>query len=163
MVEDDKYCIDILTPVSAVTKASRPSRWACSTSTWRTACSTPHSSAATTAVTRDGRDVRRTAAQQARGWAAQRDGHRWLSRHVSCLVGTRMTAQMSVPSTQGQASRPVLNGALYSPEARLGHPAVHPRHLRSDRGSPGRPTVRENLLRRFAPCLTACLKGYLNA
>jgi hypothetical protein len=37
MVEEDTYCIDVLTQVSAATKALQASRWACSTSTSRTA------------------------------------------------------------------------------------------------------------------------------
>ena len=38
MVESDTYCIDILTQVSAATKALRRSPSACWRSTWRTAC-----------------------------------------------------------------------------------------------------------------------------
>ena len=41
MVEEEQYCIDILTQVSAMTKALRSVALACSTSTWRTASSTP--------------------------------------------------------------------------------------------------------------------------
>jgi len=41
MVEEEQYCIDILTQVSAMTKALQSWRSACSMSTWRTASSTP--------------------------------------------------------------------------------------------------------------------------
>ena len=41
MVEEDKYCIDILTQVSAATKALQSVSLGCSTTTWATASSTP--------------------------------------------------------------------------------------------------------------------------
>ena len=41
MVEEDKYCIDILTQVSAATKALQSFALGCSRSTSRTASSTP--------------------------------------------------------------------------------------------------------------------------
>ena len=37
MVEDDTYCIDVLTQVSAATKALQAVALRCSTTTWRTA------------------------------------------------------------------------------------------------------------------------------
>jgi hypothetical protein len=37
MVDDDRYCIDVLTQVAAVTRACRACRWACSTITCATA------------------------------------------------------------------------------------------------------------------------------
>ena len=40
MVEEDTYCIDVLTQVAAVTKALQAVAWACSRTTSRTASST---------------------------------------------------------------------------------------------------------------------------
>ena len=41
MVEDDRYCIEVLDQISAATEPCREWPWPCSTTTWATASPTP--------------------------------------------------------------------------------------------------------------------------